>query len=302
MKIGSLKEFLYLSEELNFSETARHFYINQSALSRHIADLENELGVELFLRNRKSVRLTSAGKALVERAQVLVEEHDSILHDFKKMQDEVNSHISIGYLQGAASSFLPVAVRLFKREYPSTALTARSMQPDQILDKLKSDDIDIGITMRANDASLSLFESYKLYDDEFSLMVSSSHPFAASDSILSSNVTGTLMVPENFPHEPDLNKFLLDRLAQAGIAYRVSAAIDDMESMPLLLAHGPYAVASCQHLSGMFGRRFKHVRLEDVDLGYSICAIFKKSRRNQAILDFCNCLQYSYETVGVDHA
>ena len=50
MKISVLREFLYLSEELNYSATARHFFINQSALSRHIMDLEAELGCSLFVR------------------------------------------------------------------------------------------------------------------------------------------------------------------------------------------------------------------------------------------------------------
>lgn len=57
-----VKSFLLLSEELNFSQTARRLYITQQALSAQISSLESDLGFPLFIRTTKSVRLTEAGE------------------------------------------------------------------------------------------------------------------------------------------------------------------------------------------------------------------------------------------------
>ena len=61
MRIDTLYEFLLLTSNLNFTETAKSFFVSQSVLSNHISGLEKELGIRLFVRDRHSVRLTEAG-------------------------------------------------------------------------------------------------------------------------------------------------------------------------------------------------------------------------------------------------
>ena len=298
MKISTLKEFLYLAEELNFSETARRFYINQSALSRHIADLESEIGTKLFLRNKQGVRLTKAGKMLVDRARPFGEEHDSILADIKRIQEDANSRLAIGYLQGAAGDLLDAAFKLYRRERPGTSLAARSMQPDQILEKLKANEIDVGITMRVRDAESALFESRILYEDEFALMMRSDNKLGLKGTVSVDEITEPILVPEGFPHASDLNRFLLMQLEKAGVPYVMSGAIDDMESMPLLLSRNQQITISCMHLSRFFGTRFRHVAIEAIDLGFVVCIMWKRSRENPAIVDFADCLAYGAEVLA----
>lgn len=66
MDLHSLKYFLALAEELHFWNTASKMNITQSALSRNIQSLESELGIQLFDRNKRNVKLTAAGKFLKE--------------------------------------------------------------------------------------------------------------------------------------------------------------------------------------------------------------------------------------------
>lgn len=249
----------------------------------------------MFLRNNQNVRLTTAGKMLADRARPFVDEHDAILKDVKRLIDDANSRLNIGYLQGASSDFLDVAFKLFRRNRPDTMLMARSMQPDQILEKLKMDEIDIGTTMRRKGAESSLFDSRTLYEDEFVLMMSSTHKLASNEALAPTDIVQPVQIPENFPHEPNLNKYLVERLDKAGINHVSSGVIDDMESMPLMLSDRSKTVVSCKHLSGKFGSRFKHIPLADVDLSYEICALWKKSKQSQAVTEFADCLAYSLE-------
>lgn len=69
LEIRQIKYFLVLAQELNFSRAAERLFITQPPLTRQIQQLEEHLGVQLFVRNNKSVALTVAGKSFLEEAQ-----------------------------------------------------------------------------------------------------------------------------------------------------------------------------------------------------------------------------------------
>ncbi len=295
MRIDTLREFLYLAESLNFSETARHFFIAQPSLSRHIIDLEKKLGCDLFLRNKQSVRLTTTGKLLADRARELVNAHDDIIKEIKREQISHNSMLSIGYLHGASSNLLDGCYRLFKREYPDTAIFSRSLQPNVILDELKSDKIDIGITMCPKNAEMSLFEITPLYSDEFTLMVERSNEISKKCEISTDELKDAIGIPEGFPHEEKLGAFLRETLQRSNIPFIDLPYIDDIDSMPLLFQNHSAIIMSCAHLSDYFGPRFKMLTFKDLELKYDICLLWKKSRQKKQFDVFAECLRYSYD-------
>ncbi|MCF0230504.1 MAG: LysR family transcriptional regulator, partial [Parasporobacterium sp.] len=64
MKSEHIKEFIVLAEELNYTKAAKKLYISHSSLSKHIAEAERELGVQLFVRTTHAVELTEAGRSV----------------------------------------------------------------------------------------------------------------------------------------------------------------------------------------------------------------------------------------------
>lgn len=80
MELKQLEYFLKVAEQLNFSRAAESLYISQPALSYQIAELERELGAELFVRDRRKVSLTPEGEALMLPAQEMLE-HAALLPD-----------------------------------------------------------------------------------------------------------------------------------------------------------------------------------------------------------------------------
>lgn len=79
MRIQTLYEFLVLSEKLNFTETAKGFFLSQSVLSDHITKLEKELSAKLFIRDKHSVRLTEEGRIFKEDAARIVADYEGAL-------------------------------------------------------------------------------------------------------------------------------------------------------------------------------------------------------------------------------
>ncbi|WP_240484986.1 LysR family transcriptional regulator [Arenibacter latericius] len=85
MTIQQIKYFLILANELHFWRSAEKTFISQSSLSRQIQSLEQELGVQLFERDKRNVKLTDAGKFLKEKYAVLIEELDQYHRHAKKL-------------------------------------------------------------------------------------------------------------------------------------------------------------------------------------------------------------------------
>ncbi len=295
MRIETLREFLCLAEALNFSETARRFFITQSTLSRHIMDLEKELDCELFLRNKQSVRLTTMGSLLIKRAQELVALHDSILEEIERAQAHKEAVLNIGYLFGSCNEFLDGCYKLFKRECPETTIFARSLQPDVILERLKNDTLDIGITLWPKDASSPVFEVTPLYRDEFVIMVERSNKLAKLDEVSTQDLIVPIGIPEHFPHEENLNAFLRTGLEQANVPFKSVPYIDDIDSIPLLFQERSTAIVTCGHLASHYGSRFKYLPFKDVDLSFDVCLLWKQARQKKIHGTFAECLRYSYD-------
>jgi len=89
MTIKQLKYFLTLSDELHFWKTAEKVFISQSSLSRQIKALEDELGISLFERDKRNVKLTDAGVFLKERWSVLLNDFNQIQQQAKKLAKEL---------------------------------------------------------------------------------------------------------------------------------------------------------------------------------------------------------------------
>lgn len=295
MKIEVLREFLCLSEELNFSATARRFHINQSVLSRHIMDLEAELGCELFLRNKRAVRLTRAGKVLADNAPALIALHDDIAFKVGSTAKGKTREVTVGYLQGAASTLLASGKTLFRRDHPEIRMNVKSMQPFEIEEGIRKDSVDVGITILPKGGISPVFDYSVLFEDEFMLMVDKRSALASRDEIAPESLNAPIHVSKNFPHESQLATLLRERLKQAGIAFDLVDDIDDVESMPMAFEGKDWVSMSCGHLERMFGDGFRFVRLKGVDLKFDVGITWKKSRCNAVLQDLVECLGYGYE-------
>ena len=108
MQIDRLRSFVVLAETGSFNAAAREVYLSQQGLSKAIASLENELGVELFHRSNRGVELTAAGRATLEYARVIINKHDEMLDAIIAADREENPSTNRirAYLTHYASSAL----------------------------------------------------------------------------------------------------------------------------------------------------------------------------------------------------
>ncbi|AUC86723.1 LysR family transcriptional regulator [Polaribacter sp. ALD11] len=122
MTIKQIKYFLTLSNELHFWKTAEKVFISQSSLSRQIQSLENEMGIQLFERDKRNVKLTDAGKFLQEHWTKTIKELDQIHRQAKKIDKGTSGFVSISYPGSIAFKFLPDFLEIINSNLPDLKL------------------------------------------------------------------------------------------------------------------------------------------------------------------------------------
>src|SRR2546429_1377578 len=118
---------------LNLTEAAKKLFTSQPGVSKQIRELENELGVEIFVRHGKRiVAVTEPGKAVVEVIERLLQEAENLKQVGREFKDQAAGTLTIATTHTQARYALPKVVGAFKRRYPKVHLTIKQGNPPQL--------------------------------------------------------------------------------------------------------------------------------------------------------------------------
>ncbi|WP_234123402.1 LysR family transcriptional regulator [Clostridium hydrogenum] len=198
MRIDILREFIILSKNLNFSETAKQLYITQSVLSKHIISLEQEVGTALLRRNYHKVELTDVGKLFLIEATEIVNRYDEGMKKVKMSINSFEKELKIGYLYEHTKNILVPSVHLFKRNFPNTKLSLIAGLYETLPRQLKNKDVDLILTLNLDKDMLSWCDTYPLYRDTLCAAVCKSNPLSKRKNISSHDLTSEkILLPSN---------------------------------------------------------------------------------------------------------
>lgn len=181
MRIEQIEIFLELAKELHFWKTAEKIYITQSALSRQIQALEEELGFPLFIRNKRTVKLTSAGEFMRDEWKRMLEEIGNVHRQAKQISRGEIGTIRIGHPGSVSYSFLPDLLAKTSAGYPNLKFELIEISAIDLDRALLNYKVDIGFN---RDLPRNEQLSFKLLArDNFGLFVSENHRLRNDDSI-----------------------------------------------------------------------------------------------------------------------
>lgn len=191
MRIETLEEFVELGRTLNFTVAARNLDITQPNLSKHMSELEKELGFDLFIRSRE-LDLAPAGKIYLSFASTFIAKHEETLHECKAVSSTEEGELKIRPTQlvDESSKLLMAARRQFKQAHPSAPHQFVDIQQRPILEELSRGRVDVAVLRGAGsftlpDAatkSLGLLADY-LCDAPLWICVEREHPLLDKASI-----------------------------------------------------------------------------------------------------------------------
>ncbi len=179
MEIDQLRYFLRVAERGNFTRAAEDLTISQSALSRSIQKLEEELGQPVFERKTRSVSLTEAGTLLQSRAQQIL----AIIEDTKAeiTDDGQSGRIRVGAIPTIAPYFLPEILQSFSAKFPDASIIVQEETTDDLLKSCTQGEIDLAIV--ALPIPAKYLEIDELFKEELLLVVPPEHALANKPKI-----------------------------------------------------------------------------------------------------------------------
>lgn len=185
-----LRYFLVVAREENITHASETLHISQPALSRQLMQLEEELGVKLFVRGKRNITLTDEGRFLRQRAQEIVDLTDKTEREFKDGIGTLSGEVSIGMGESAASGLMANDIDEFQQLYPRVRFKYYTNNADFIKEQLEKGLLDIGVLIEPTD--LSKYEYIRLpIKDYWGAMVPSSSPLALKDYLLPSDLAET---------------------------------------------------------------------------------------------------------------
>ncbi len=143
MELRQLKYFIKVAELEHVSEAAASLHVAQSAVSRQIANLESELGVDLFIRGGRNIRLTPVGEIFLKRVRNALTELNKAEHDIVEFLNPESGTIRLGFPTSLAAKKLPNVITEFRKEHPQIGFQLHQGSIQEIKDAVKIGQIDV---------------------------------------------------------------------------------------------------------------------------------------------------------------
>jgi len=235
MQLRHLQHFVAVAEEQHFTRAAQRANIVQSALSSSIRALEEELGARLFLRTTRQVRLTAAGKVLLEKARRVLEAAQEARQAVAAVAGLKSGTLDIGTVQSLPSFIdLPALLAEFHGRFPGIEVRLSQGGSAQLAERLRSGQLDLAILPVCEPAPE--LTTRLIACEALVLVCAPSHPLAGKASVR----LGELAALPFVDFQPGLGtRKLVDQgFAGAGAERRIAFEVSDLDSMLALVARG----------------------------------------------------------------
>ena len=237
MELRQLEYFVAIVEHGSFTGAAKGLYVSQSALSKSIKKLEEELGTTLFCQIGQRTTPTDAGSLLYEKARLLLAEaartRDLITDEMRGKQGRVRIATSC---KRAYSSKVGALAARFKSTFPQISLEFTEASPEWVKDSLMRRTCDIGIIGEALDHVLPTFDELVLDTGDYRLAVHKNNPLVQKGCVSYADLSNEQWI--QFPPTFHLSRMVQDGCEEAGFVPRVTMTATQPEFIFALVDQG----------------------------------------------------------------
>ncbi|MDT8902396.1 LysR family transcriptional regulator [Anaeroselena agilis] len=228
MDVRDMRYFLAVAEEGSINAASKRLHIAQPPLSRQMRQLEERLGVKLFERGSRKVRLTEAGRLLQHRAEQLLGQLENAVQEMREFDAGTSGTLSIGTVTSAGATILPGVARVFRDRYPGVRFQLWEGETERIIELLNRGSVEIGITRFSSDSAM--YQSIRLPNEPLVAAVSKNRAAwleGADERVALRELAGKpLLIHRKY------EAMLIGHCEQCGFAPEIVCMSDDV--MPIL--------------------------------------------------------------------
>lgn len=241
MELRQLRYFVAVAHRKHFTQAARELNLAQPALSQQIQQLERELGVALFERTSRRVGLTSAGEALLVRAEHILAEVEWAQMEMQQYTELARGRVVIGALQSLEAFRFPALLSRFHTRYQGIEIVLREEATERLLELLNTGQLDLTV-IQIIDASWPLeltassIVTEKLLTEELVLVVAPDHSLAHHQNVTMEELRDEPFVL--FKPGSGLRHTVIQRSLVAGFTPRILFESGELGTIRSLVAEG----------------------------------------------------------------
>jgi DNA-binding transcriptional LysR family regulator len=174
----NLKAFITVANCGSFSESAEQLYLTQSAISKRIAQLEQQIGKKLFDRIARQVTLTEAGKELLPRARRILQEYENALQAINDLSGEASGTLRLAISHHLGLHRLPPILKQFAQQYPSVTLDIEFMDSEKAYEQVLHGQSEVAVITLALESHHNI-HSKKIWNDPLRFICAQDHQLAS---------------------------------------------------------------------------------------------------------------------------
>lgn len=237
MELRHLRYLVATAEQGSFSGAARRLHVAQSAISEQLADLEQEIGVKLFLRTPRKTSLTPAGEIFFKEARRILMDAESAIETAQRAQRGEIGTLRIGFFAGSVGVNFPRLIRSFRKQHPGVRLSLVEMTSTRQWQALVDGEIDVGFTRRIEPEFRTELRSELIHQDPIVAIVPKNHPVAPGPVDLR-DLAGEPFVLSSRDTSPAVFDKVIELCSEAGFSPRIASISTVWSSVALMVQAG----------------------------------------------------------------
>lgn len=238
MKVLELRQihyFIEVAKREHVTDAAEYLHVAQSAVSRQIFNLEDELGVDLFVREGRNVKLTPIGRVLLEHVEHAVTILENAKREIAEYLDPGKGTIRVGFPSSLATYTMPTAISAFRERYPNVKFQLKQGPYYGLIDAVSKGEIDMAllgpVPMKEKKVKGSIFFKENLVG-----LLPYNHPLAKESSIKLGDLRGESFIL--FPEKYILREIIVNACRQLGFTPEVAFEGEDIDAIKGLVSAG----------------------------------------------------------------
>jgi DNA-binding transcriptional LysR family regulator len=236
MELRHLRTIAAVARHGSFSKAADELHLAQSAVSQQVRRFEQELSVEVFRRNSRSVELTAEGEVILGYAQRVLREVDGMHSELGELTGLVRGEVRIGGMYPTGPYDLAEILAEFRARHPGVAINMVEDTQEDVLKRLRTDDLDCAFTAVEPDTLGDEYAATLIWEEEFVVAVPVDHPLADGGHVTFDQLAGEDLIA--YRENSALRRRLERTMAERGLAPRNAFICTEMAAVRALVSKG----------------------------------------------------------------
>ncbi|WP_026695877.1 LysR family transcriptional regulator [Peribacillus kribbensis] len=272
MEIKHLEYFIEVTRTGSFTSAAENLFITQPALSRIIKSLEEEIGTPLFIRTRKKMILTDAGRVLLKHALIIEKQLQLMDAELDRMLIFKKRHIRIGLPTITNSIFFSRLIASFHREYPDVTFQLEEDGSKRIEEKVVNDLLDFGVVVLPE--KVENLHYYRFVHEKLRVVIPADHHLSGKDQVSLDELKDEKFIM--FNRDFELRNLVLNACKAVGFHPKIISETSQLDFIQEMIASNLGITLLPESTTQELNRGLQSIPVISPEIEWNLAIIWKK--------------------------